>query len=325
MIRRSRPAAWLPLAGLALTILIWSSNNIVGKMILREASPMMIALLRFTLAGLLFYLPVFLLLHRGEQRFSRADWQRLFLLGTAGTLGSLVFYLVGLRTTPAVEAGIYQVTTPLFVLVIARLWLGERLGRARIAGLTLATFGAAFLASGGGAVGLAGGDPLGVLFILTSNLTWAGYTILTKELLARRSPLLVVAAANLIATLMAWPAAALLGTLSELPSVLAWSPTAWLVMLYLVAFMSTSSQWLYLRCLREVPASQASAMLNLMPLFTAVMAAVFLGELPTLVTLAGGLAILAGVWLVNRPRGVRALSAERTTGSGVKRSPPARR
>ena len=298
-------AAWLPLAGLALTIVIWSSNNIVGKLIMREASPMMVALLRFTLAGLFFYLPVFLVLHRGEQRFTTGEWQRLALLGIVGTLGSLVLYLMGLRTTPAVEAGIYQVTSPLFVVLLAWAWLGERLSRGRLLGVAIATLGAAVLVTGGGAIGLGGGDLPGALFILGSNLTWAGYTILIKELLARRSPLLVVAATNLIAALAIWPLAALSGTLAELPSVANWSPSAWLMMLYLVAFMSTSSQWLYLRCLREIPASQASTFMNLMPFFTAIEAAIFLGELPTPLTIGSGLLILLGVWLVNRPRRAR--------------------
>src|SRR5215210_7418027 len=118
--------AWLPMLGLALTILIWSTNNIVGKIIMREASPVLVALLRFSLAGLLFYLPAFLILHRGPQRFTRQEWPRLIFLGTVGTTGSLVFYLLGLRTTPATEAGIFQITTPLFVVLVAWLWLGER-------------------------------------------------------------------------------------------------------------------------------------------------------------------------------------------------------
>jgi drug/metabolite transporter (DMT)-like permease len=297
--------AWLPLAGLALTVVIWSSNNIVGKVIMREASPLMVALLRFTFAGLFFYLPVFLALHRGPQRFSRGDWQRLLLLGVGGTAGSLVFYLSGLMTTPATEAGIYQVTTPLFVIVIARIWLGERLSRVRALGIVLAAIGATALVTGGGAIGLGGGDLVGALLLLASNVTWSGYTLLSKEILARRSPLLVLAAANLVAMIAIWPLAGLLGAWSELPNVLHWSPTAWIIMLYLVALMSTSSQWLYVRCLREVHASQASAFLYLMPFFTAVMAAIFLGELPTPLTIFAGLLILVGVWLVSRPQRAR--------------------
>jgi drug/metabolite transporter (DMT)-like permease len=291
--------------GLAITVVIWASNNIVAKIIMRETSPLMVALLRFTLAGLLFYLPVFLALHRGEQRFTRAEWPRLILLGTTGTTGSLVLYLFGLRTTPANEAAIYQITTPLFVILIARLWLGEHITRARALGLGLAALGALLLVTGGGAVGLGGGDLIGALFLLASSLTWAGYTLISKEILARRSPLLVLAAANLTAMAAIWPIAGLLGVWAELPSLLHWSPEAWLILAYLVAFMSTTSQWLYVRCLRDLNAGQASAFLYLQPLFTVVLAAIFLNEMPTLLTLGSGLLILGGVWLVNRPQRLR--------------------
>ena len=288
--------------GLALTILIWSSNNIVGKVILREASPATVALLRFTLAGLLFYLPVFLLLHRGSQRFTRHEWPRLILLGVIGTTGSLVLYLIGLRTTPAVEAGIYQIMTPLFTVLIAWLWLGERLSRGRLLGVATAAVGALVLVTEGGTIGLGSGDLAGSLFLLGSSLTWAAYTLVSKELLARRPPLLMLAAANLVAAVAIWPIAGAMGAFPELPGVLSWSLNAWLIMMYLVAFMSTSSQWVYLRCLQEVRASQASAFLYLMPLFTAVLAALFLNEMPTPVSVAAGSLILLGVWLVNRPQ-----------------------
>lgn len=305
------------MVGLAWTILVWSSNNIVAKVIMREASPLMVALLRFTLAGMLFYLPVFLILHRGPRRFSRSEWARVALLGVAGTTGSLVLYLIGLRTTPATEAGIYQITTPLFVVLMAWLLLGERLSGGRLIGVLLAAGGAAVLVTGGGAIGLGGGDLAGSLFILGSNVTWAGYTLLSKSLLARRSPLLLLAAANLVAALAIWPLAGLLGTWAELPSLLHWSPTAWLIMFYLVAFMSTSSQWVYVWSLRELRASQASAFLYLMPFFTAIMAAVLLGELPTPLSVAAGMLILVGVWLVNRPQAPRRRPAPETGAVGA--------
>jgi drug/metabolite transporter (DMT)-like permease len=288
--------------GLALTILIWSSNNIVGKIIMREASPLLVALMRFTLAGILFYLPVFLLLHRGEQRFARSDWLRLIFLGTVGTTGSLVLFLNGLRTTPATDAAIYQLTSPVFVVGIAWLLFRERLSRERMVGLAISLLGALLLVTGGGALGLGGGELAGALLIMGCNLTWSLYTVISKEILARRSPLLVLAAANLVAAVAIWPIAALSGTLEELPAVLGWSTTAWLIMVYLIAFMSTSSQWLYVRCLREVPASQAAAFNYLTPLFTAVQAALLLGERPTPLTIGAGLLTLAGLGLMNRPR-----------------------
>jgi drug/metabolite transporter (DMT)-like permease len=103
-----------------------------------------------------------------------------------------------------------------------------------------------------------------------------------------------------------WPVAALVGSLPELHSVASLSPTGWLIMLYLIAFMSTTSQWLYFRCLSEVKASQASTFIYLTPFFTVILAAIFLGEIPTPAALVAGVLILIGVWVVNRPQHKRA-------------------
>ena len=300
--------SWLPLLALLVTVIIWASNNIVTKLILREASPGLVALVRFTLAGLLFYLPVFLALHRGEQRFARGDWPRLVLLGAVGVTGSLVLNLIGLRTTPATDTAVYQLTTPLYVVTLAWLLFGERMNRARAAGIAAAFLGAALLAVGS-AAGFGGGDLPGALFVLASSVLWSGYTLLSKEVLARRSPLLVLATANLVAMVAIWPIGGLLGVWSELPHVPEWSMTAWLVMAYNVSLMSMASQWLYVRALRDLRASQVSALLYTQPLFTALMAAAALSEIPSVLTLVSGALILAGIWLVNRPTGRARLPA----------------
>lgn len=295
----ARVRAWLPLLAMMLTVIIWASNNIVSKIILRETTPIMVALVRFTLAGLFFYLPVFLLLHRGEQRFERRDLPRLLFLGTGGVAGSMVFSLMGLETTPATDVAIYNLTTPLFMLILARILFGERLNRARLVGIAAAFTGAALLAVGN-ASGGGRGDLRGAGYVLLSALLWSGYTILGREVLARRSPLLVLATANLTALVTIWPVAGLIGAWSELPRVLEWSPTAWLIMVYLVGLMSTSSQWLYLQAVRDLQPSQVSSALYTRPFFTAVLAAVVLAEWPTPLTIGAGVLILAGVWLVNR-------------------------
>ena len=306
--------SWLPLLALLTTVIIWASNNIVTKVILREASPGLVALVRFTLAGLLFYLPVFLTLHRGDQRFSRSDWPRILLLGSVGVVGSLILSLLGLRTTPATDASVYQLTTPLFVLALAWLLFGERLNRVRVTGIAAAFLGAAVLAVGS-AAGFGGGDLLGAVLILTSSVIWSGYTLLSKEILARRSPLLVLATANLVAMVAVWPVGGLLGVWAELPRVLDWSQAAWLVMAYNVCLMSMASQWLYVRSIRDLRASQVSALLYTQPLFTALMAAGALGEIPSLLTVASGVLILSGVWLVNRPIRPRQHPADTGTSS----------
>ena len=317
----SRSGGWLPLAVLLITVVIWAANNVVAKLILREASPLLVALVRFTLAGLLFHLPVFLLLHRGEQRLSRNDAVRVLLLGVVGVAGSLVLSLLALRTTPATDVAVYNLTTPLFFLLLARIFFKERLNRERLIGIAAAFIGAAVLAIGG-AVGLGGGDLLGAFYVLAGSLIWAGYTLLSKEILARRSPLLLLSAVNLAALVAIWPLGGVFGTLDELPSVLSWSPVAWLAMAYLVLLMSTTSQFLYIRSIRDLHSSQVSALLYTGPLFTALIAAFTIGEVPTVSTVVAGLLILAGVVMVNRRPAAR--SSRDSLPTAAESSPPRR-
>jgi drug/metabolite transporter (DMT)-like permease len=289
---------WLPLAVMLLTVAVWAGNNVVSKIILREASPLLVALVRFTLAGLLFHLPAFLIL-RGEQRFGPAERPRILLLGVVGVGGSMVSYLLGLRTIPATDAAIYNLTTPLFVLLWAFFFFGERLSRTRMLGIAIAFAGAVVLVTGG-SVGLGGGDLGGALFVLGNALIWSAFTLFSREVIVGRSPLLVLAAVNLWGMVAIWVFAVPFGAWTELPSVLSWSPAAWWGMLYLILLMSMASQFTFILSIRDLHPSQVSAFLYTGPLFTALFAAVTLGETPTVTTLLSGLLILAGVALVNR-------------------------
>ena len=69
----------LPLVMLTLVVLIWSSNNIATKLVLRETTPALLTMVRFTLTTLLFYLPAFFFIRKMGQPMSRAVvcWRRV--------------------------------------------------------------------------------------------------------------------------------------------------------------------------------------------------------------------------------------------------------
>ncbi len=79
------------------------------------------------------------------------------------------------------------------------------------------------------------------------------------------------------------------------------STTGWLAITFLGFLCSGLAYIFWYDSLQEADASQVAAFLYLEPLVTVVVAAWLLGEAITLPTLAGGVIILAGVWLVNRP------------------------
>jgi drug/metabolite transporter (DMT)-like permease len=293
---------WLPLSLLAFVVFIWASNTIVSKLALQEATPTLLALVRFSLAAIGFHLPVFLLIRRVGPPLRRDEWRRLATAGILGPGSSTLFFTIGVATTPATYAGLILMTAPIWTALLARVFLGERLGGVRAVGMAMAFVGAGVLATDGELEGVDAGVLVGTGFLLLAQICWGGYTLLSKPLLSRRQPLLVLAASHLLALAALWPMTLLLGAWAELPRVLTWSTSTWLATLYMVLFVTGLSQALYVYGLREVSASRAISFMYLQPIFTALLAAWVLNERPTVLTFACGALILLGLWLVNRPQ-----------------------
>jgi drug/metabolite transporter (DMT)-like permease len=297
-----RVRAVLPLIMLTLVVMIWSSNNIATKLVMRETSPGLLTLVRFTLTTLVFHLPAFLLIRRFGQPLSRADWIRLAIASLTGYALSALMFMVGISMTPATYAALMMMTGPLWTAVLERIFVGTPIRGLQMLGMGIAFASAAFLATGG-SLGQADASLLiGSLLLMGCQTTWGGYTILTKPLLARRPPLVIVTAASIIATPAIWPVTGMMGAFGELSQVAAWSMSTWLGIAYLILVAGVCSQVMYAYGLRDVTPTQAMAFTYLMPVFTAVFAAIFLDEEVSFMTAVCGVAIVFGLWLVNRSR-----------------------
>jgi drug/metabolite transporter (DMT)-like permease len=296
---------WVPHILLFIVVLIWSGNTVISKIVIRDMSPVELALARFSLGVLAFHLPVFLILKRIGPSLERPEWKRLFLMGFVGAGTSMLLFTLGLDLMPATYVSLVMMTGPALTAVMAWFLLREVLGWTRAAGSAIAFLGAALLVSGGQ---LAEGQPgmlAGSAFLITSQLSWALYTLLGKPLLSRRSPLIVMSTAHLFALLSLWPLAIPLGGWNFLWHIGEWGPGVWISLIYLGIINTGLSQVLYFYALREVSTTQAVSYTYLQPPMTAVMAMAALGEQVTALTIACGAVIIFGLWLVNRPRGAR--------------------
>jgi drug/metabolite transporter (DMT)-like permease len=134
--------------------------------------------------------------------------------------------------------------------------------------------------------------------VFLSAPNWAIFTVLSKPALARRPPTLVIAYVMLLGWLALLPLFLANSGWHRLPEL---SLAGWAGLLFLGLFCSGLAYIFWYGALQAADASQVAAFLYLEPLVTLVTAAVVLGEPVTPWTLAGGMAVLAGVWLVNRP------------------------
>jgi drug/metabolite transporter (DMT)-like permease len=290
----SAPARTSALLALVAASAIWGSTFVVTKILLDEAAPFFIAAARFAIALAVLW-PV--LMWRGREPaavFVRPAFIALGLLGVAGNFG---LQNLGLAYTGAADAALIIALTPVAIAALAAVFVGERLVRRQLIGITVSIFGIVLITGAGGKA--SGAALLGDLLIAASTLAWAGYTLLGKRLAPRHTATTIATAG------IGWGVAfllplALVEAIVVSPPELSLLGVAALAYLGIAASAATFLLWNY--ALNTVGASVAGAFLNLIPVFGVVFA-LLAGESVSLLQLGGAAAVGFGVWLAASARG----------------------
>jgi len=286
-------------AALLLAILIWASNSIMVKVVLREIDPLTLTWLRFLLAALV-YVPYTAATWRRAPRYTPRE--RVLLVGAGLALVpafSLTLYWALIYTSVA-NTALVRMTEPAWVLLLGALLLGERATRRQVAGLALALAGTAALVLGRRPDGGGAHDALGIGFMIANSLAWVSYILCFKDLLRRHRVTQVTVHAALAGT-----AALLLVTgpthAAEVArAAAAMSPLAWTLVIGMALIVTIGSNQLFSYGLQRVTAGAAAAYSYLTPILAALLAWIFLGEPITIAVVVCGAAIGTGVYLVNR-------------------------
>jgi drug/metabolite transporter (DMT)-like permease len=189
-----------------------------------------------------------------------------------------------------------------FAAILGRLFLREKLGWAKVAAVALILCGCALVA-GILELGSWKGNLAGVLIGVTAGLSFACYNLFGRSASNRGlDPWTTLLYTFAFATLFLFlvnciPGAPLPGS-SRTPADILWLGSAWkgwLVLFLLSAIPTLGGFGLLNVSLTLLPASVASLIVSMEPVFTAVIAYILLGEVLTAVQLAGGALILGGV------------------------------
>lgn len=263
------------------------------KFALRGFEPLLIALVRFTLAGVILW--TIWRRRAGRERASRAELARLAALGFVSLTVYFTFENVGIAHTSASEAAILIAAIPIFVNIVNVFTLKEHNSPLEWAGIVLSFTGVVLLIRFGNGSG--GGTLLGNLLVLAASFSAAIYNVMARRLLVSRSALFVTAFQNLFGALFMLPLAAV-----EMIVVGVRRPTvsAALGLAYLTLFCSVLAYLLLNYAFRFVEASKASVFTNLVPVVAVGSAFVMLGERFTAGQAAAAVVVIAGVWLTNR-------------------------
>ena len=287
----SRPPASSYAAAVGMT-LAFGLSFVATKYALHGFRPLLIAVIRFSLAGALLW--TVWRLRPVRERVTRSELRQLAALGFVSLTLYFSLEINGIARTSASAAAILIATIPVFVAVLAALVLHERNGARQWTGVVLSFAGVAGLVLLGSGVGV--GGLVGDLLVLAAALSAAVYNLMARRLLMTRSALYVTAYQNLFGALFMAPLA-----LGEALLMGVRRPTAGSVgaVLYLTLGCSVVAYLLLNYAFRFIPASRLSVFVNLTPVAAVAAAYVLLGERFTTTQLAAAAVVVAGVWLAN--------------------------
>jgi drug/metabolite transporter (DMT)-like permease len=281
---------------LTLTVLFWSGNMVVGRGLREAIPPMTLALGRWVLAFLL-TLPLAWPHRQSLKGIPARKWGILLVLGTLGVGAYNTLAYIALSYTTATNAALLNSFIP--IAIIALSWgLGHKARPLELLGVLVSFLGVMNIVGRGDVQVLAGLSlNVGDLWMLAAVLSWAVYTLCLQWRPAGLHPMAMLAVLTAIGLLELLPLAWL--ELSRGAHLEPHWGTA-LGVAYTGVFPAFLGYIFYNRAVGEVGASRAGLFIHLMPVFSTLLAMVFLGEAPHLYHLVGIGLILSGIWLTTR-------------------------
>ena len=293
-----------PAAALLLTLppLLWAGNAVVGRVIASMASPMTLNLLRWSLAFLMLLPLAAPVLRSGSPLWT--SWRRIAGLSLLSIGGYNALLYLALNTSTPINVTLVGSITPVWMLLIGRLFFGNSISRRQWLGAAMSISGVLLVLSRGQLavllqVRLVPGD----IYILMASAAWAYYSWMlahptTEPPEIRRdwsAFLLAQIALGLVwLGLFAGGEWALgLGRLH-----LSWQLAAALLFIAVGPALLAYRAW-GAGVARAGP-SVAGFFANLTPLFTAVLSSAFLGEAPHMYHALAFMLIVGGIVVSSR-------------------------
>lgn len=285
----------MPYLALTMAMLLWSSSFIALKYVFSYFDPLLVLFARMLIATVCI---VVIVLWRRETRwqYRQGDWK--WMLGMALAEPCLYFLCEAraLTLTSASQAAVITATLPLLAAVGAWAFLKERLPVQGWVGIAISFAGIVALTATGQPDSGAPDPVLGNALEFLAMICATGYVLIAKRLSRRYSTLAITAMQTVSGVV--WFGAWVTFSPTPLPTSVPLLPA--LAVLYLGMFITLGAYGLYTWSVSKVPVAMAAAFINLIPVFTVVMAWAALNEQLSGAQLLACLLVFAGVVVSQR-------------------------
>ncbi len=278
---------------LIMATIMWAGHANVLKVSVNEISPML--LMGFRWVGCFIMLAFFLwpeMIKYMPSVKKRLPW--VGMMGGIGMAGFTICLIVAAHSTSAINLGIAQSFIPALVMILGLVILGTTISKVQATGLILSMIGALILVSKGSMESIIGFTVnFGDLIMLVGCFCYAGYTLGLGNRI-EMPPTVMFLFFSFFASL----SLVICVIFEFLAGNLIWPGIQGIVIiLYCIVFPSVLAQTFFIRGVELIGANRAGLYVNLVPIFTALMAIIFLAESLFVFHIISLLLVLSGIFV----------------------------
>jgi drug/metabolite transporter (DMT)-like permease len=281
-----------------LSAFLWGTTFVCARFLLGGGyiDPLTLSSIRFSLGGLLL-LSYGLLYYRDEVLAVLPALRSLYIFRLAlaallGIVGMSVLLFYGQKTTTAINSSFIMQLNPLLILLLG-VFVGESITWRKTAGMAISFVGIIMLLNMIGSDGayLSFANLSGNLMIFGSAVCWAVYSIISKGIVERWGGY----AATTWVMLLGAVELGLIYLFLPAKHILPQDANVWLYILYLAVFPTAVAFFAWYEGMRLIKLSLLNIMQYLSPVFTVLLAWLWLGERLTWLQTGGILLIAVGI------------------------------
>mgnify|MGYP003563181306 CR=1 FL=1 len=280
----------------AVAPMCWAGNIVLAKGVAAMIPPAALSFWRWAVAFLIL-LPLTWPYVKRDWKTAVAGWRILGLLALFGVTSFNTLLYLAMHTTTAINGALIQTTMPAVIIVISLILYGERVSRIQTAGVGLCVVGAGVVVIKGHWQALIDMTLVqGDLLMIVAVVLYALYSALLPKRPAMHPMSFMTYTFGLgclgLLPLYLWEMS-VLGTFTLTPGVAG-------SIAYVAIFPSIVAYFCWNRGVAVIGANRTGLFINLIPVFAATLAVIFLGESLKSYHLAGMILIVVGFVMFNR-------------------------
>ena len=281
---------------IGMPIVFWALVFPFIKIALEELSPVNLTIMRLLVVCIVFLI----LLIVKPNKFSKIQKKDIIPIFLVGFLGIILYHFglnYGEQYISASAASVIIATIPIFVVILAAIFLKEKITLKIVLGVLLSLVGVVVISTVGKSDGLFKIKYIsGALAVLLAAVLGAGYTVAGKKMLQRYSALSLTVYVCLLGSLGLIPFI----SSSLFEEVAAMSLTGWSVVIFLGVFPTVIGYVLWYVALEIKSASEISVYLYFVPVLSTIISYILFRDEITWLFVFGGALVILGLHVVNK-------------------------